>query len=386
MPAIARLLTVGALLLVVVWVVGHTLTDKSIWSQYLWWLPTLFVLAAAWPMVVVAAILERLSTRLAAFRLRVVTGAALFAITLFALFGEWHVHRYLIPPRNGQVRVVYWNLSVDRETEGAPQSVLAESPDIAVIANPRNDRYRAPFFEALGTLGGLSDAPMDEQPEADEPAEDESASTDGELDTGDQDGVLALAPADTHFLFRAEIAVATKGNITRYGLAQFDLSTKAPEDRGVVMFVEIAGLSDEPMVMWVVDLPSSPLQSRSAITALARSSVDRWNGPIFVLDSIGRWAPDGESASFPMPDIIVGDFNTPRGSHSIQTLTTLPGRTYRESFRAVGRGLGATWPRKNPYLGIDLLFADESIAIDRYRTKNPGVGHHSMLIVDITPP
>lgn len=338
----------------------------------------------AWSMVLVASLLERLSLRLAGFRLRVVTGAALVGITLFAFFGAWHLHRYLVPPRKGDVRVVYWNLSVDRQTGGTADAVLAHSPDIAIIANPRTDQYRTPLFEALGTLGGKS---IDQS--SPPPAIDEPGNTDlnpDEDDPKDATDITTSIPSDTHLLFRSELLIATKGNITRYALARFDLGSDEPEDRGVILFVEITGLSTEPLGVWVVDLPSSPLRSRKAITSLARSTIDEWTGPIFSLDSIGRWTPSAEQAGFPTPDLIVGDFNTPRGSASLESLTTTSEFTFRESFAAVGRGLGVTWPRKGPFLGIDLFYAQDSIVIDRHRTADPGMGHHRMLIVDITPP
>lgn len=53
----------------------------------------------------------------------------------------------------------------------------------------------------------------------------------------------------------------------------------------------------------------------------------------------------------PAPDVIVGDFNSTRGSASVGAL--LPGGI--EAFSAAGTGWGGTYPRHLPWLAIDLL-------------------------------
>jgi hypothetical protein len=347
LPALARLLTLLAALLVVVWLVGHTLTDRCALTQYLWWVPTLVVLAVAWPMVFVAWALERMASRLAGFRLRPVVTAALFAMTVFACFGAWNIHRYLAPARGGDLRVVYWNLAVDPGAVHPERKVLDREPDLAVVANPRWDSSRGPLLEALGGLGGAD---------------------------GD--------PSAVHLLFRGEIVVATRGRITRYGQATFDMGTTEPEDRGVVLFVEIAGIAARPTVVWVVDLPSAPAHWRMEVARRARGAVGAWRGPAMAADDTGRWVPQVDPGPFPGPDVVLGDFNTPRGSASLGVLA--PGMA--ESHEAAGRGVGSTWPRPMPLLPIDLLFAGGDYRVRGHRVVDPGSGRHRMLVVELDAP
>jgi hypothetical protein len=351
LPAIARLLTLAAALLTITWLVGHTLTDRSHFSPYLWWLPTFALLALAWPMVFLGWVLERLASRLAGFQLRPIISAILFIITIYAVFGFWHLHRYLIPAKESNLRIVYWNLAVDPNAATAPDAIINEKPDLAIIANPRWDRTRPPLLEALGSL--------------DPNTESDPAETD---------------PAATHLLFRAEIIIATRARITRYARVSFDMGTKEPEDRGVILYARIEGLTEAPLDLWVVDMPSNTLRWRGVAATKAREAIDQWTGPIFTLDDIGRWTPNQTDEPFPAPSIIVGDFNTPRGSHSLKTLTA----DLTESFAAAGKGLGNTWPRNKPLLGIDLLYT--SLPIANHAIKNPGSGRHRMLVVDLKAP
>ena len=337
----------GAAVLVLAWVVGHTLTDRYVVTQYLWWVPTVVVLVLAWPMVFVAWSLEKVASRLAGFQLRPLVTAALFVITVVACFRSWHVHRYLMPAGSGDLRVVYWNLAVDPGAEHAAAAVLAEEPDLAVVANPRWGGQRNELLESLASLG-----PIDAD------------------------------PAAVHVLFRDEIAIATRGRLTRFGQVSFEMGSSEPEDRGVVVFVEVTGLAGEPTTVWVVDLPSRVSLHRAAVTARAREAIEGWTGPEFVADDLGRWEATDPSGPFPPADLIVGDFNTPRGSGSLSALTG----GLVESHAAAGRGLGDTWPREFAILPIDLLFADAGYRIRRHRVPDPGSGRHRMLVVELSAP
>lgn len=347
LPALARLLTLHAALLVVLWIVGHSFTDRFHATQFLWWIPTFLLLAAAWPMVFSAWALERLASRLAGFRLRPLVTAALLAITLVACFGTWNLHRVFAPAGTGDLRVVYWNLAVDRGAGGAGEAVLAQEPDLAVVANPRWDRSRSVLLGALGSLAGERS---------------------GEAAPG--------------FLFRSEIAIATRGRITRYGQASFDMGSAEPEDRGVILFAEVEGIASEPVVLWVVDLPSRPTHWRMAVAERAREAIDAWSGPALVPDELGRWVPGEGAGGFPPADLVVGDFNTPRGSASLAPLTG--GLT--ESHAAAGRGFSNTWPRGFALLGIDLVFAGPGYPVRRHAVVDPGAGRHRMVVVELDAP
>lgn len=367
LPAGARLLVVVTLLLLTAWTLGQVFTDEYHVTQYLWWIPTPVVLALAWPMVLISWILERFSTRLGGYQLRPILSFALLGITLWFLFGVGHLHRYVIPSSKGSLRVAYWNLAVDDEANGAGDVMLGLNPDIAVVANPRWDKSRGPLLESLQTL-----APSPEAPERAEPGFE---STEAE-----RSEVLELQPK--HYLFSNEIALATRGRITRWGSATFAAGgVDDYEHRGVVLFVQIEGLAASPLTVWIVDLPSAPALWRMNTMELARAAVASWNGPAFTPSPEGRWLPQPDAGAFPNADLIVGDFNTPRGSASLEVLVG----DRKNAFGAAGRGFGYTWPRQRALFAIDHCFIDENLDAVSARTLDPGMGRHRLLVVDLKP-
>jgi endonuclease/exonuclease/phosphatase family metal-dependent hydrolase len=70
--------------------------------------------------------------------------------------------------------------------------------------------------------------------------------------------------------------------------------------------------------------------------------------------------------SLPTPDeadLVVGDFNITRGSHSIATM--FPG--FRHAFDCAGAGFGATWPRALPLLQVDHMLVGARLEPVQYR-------------------
>ncbi|MCL4221369.1 MAG: hypothetical protein KJZ65_08360 [Phycisphaerales bacterium] len=357
LPAAARLLVVVALLVLAGWAVGQTLTDTHHITQYVWWIPTPIVLALAWPMVLASWVLERMSTRLGGYQLRPILSFALFGITVWFVFGVGHLHRLAIPVGKGSLRVAYWNLAVDDQADGAGEVVLDLMPDIAVVANPRWDESRGSLLHALHTL-----APPPEL-------------------TGPEAG--AAVPVAMHFLFSSEIALATRGCITRWGSTTFSAGgVNDYEHRGVVLFAQIEGLTDQALTVWVVDLPSAPALWRMESMQQARSAIASWQGPAFVPSPEGKWVPQPDAGVFPNADLIVGDFNTPRGSASLEAL--VGSRT--NAHAAAGRGFGYTWPRKGSILAIDHCFISGDLRAVAARAMDPGMGRHRLLLIDLKAP
>jgi endonuclease/exonuclease/phosphatase (EEP) superfamily protein YafD len=126
----------------------------------------------------------------------------------------------------------------------------------------------------------------------------------------------------------------------------------------------------------------------------ARLAIDRWRSPAH------RMQPPGEGASdFPAPDLVAGDFNTPRGSGS---LTILVG-PMREAHTAAGFGPGNTWRtpadwsrRRVPawlslatrWTGrwpIDLVFASDRWRVTRIQHTPKPDALHTLQVVDLEP-
>lgn len=367
LPAGARLLVVITLLLLTAWIIGQVLTDEHHVTQYLWWVPTPIVLALAWPMVLISWVLERFSTRLGGYQLRPILSFTLLGITLWFLFGVGHLHRYVIPPGTSSIRVAYWNLAVDDEADGAGDVILDLEPDIAVVANPRWDKSRGPLLKSLQAL-----APSPEFPERAEPDLEPTEAAPSEV----------IETQSMHYLFSNEIALATRGRITRWGSATFAAGgVDDYEHRGVVLFAEVEGLSASPLTVWVVDLPSAPALWRMTTMELAQAAVASWRGPAFTPSPEGRWLPQAEAGAFPNADLIVGDFNTPRGSASLEVLIG----PRRNAVTAAGRGFGYTWPRGRALFAIDHCFIDENLDAVSAKTLDPGMGRHRLLLVDLKP-
>lgn len=167
----------------------------------------------------------------------------------------------------------------------------------------------------------------------------------------------------------------------------------------------------QPFVVWLMDLPSDPSISRQNITKQAIESIDAWRGTATVLsadlDSKGepQWinvpAEQLGRKGFPLPDVMVGDFNIPRGSRSLQHLTGNMENAYDQA----GAGYTASYPRKVPFtqldgpglfsavrffipsdvpfFHIDQAFIAPSLHATRYRVMNLGAGTHWAQFIEI---
>ncbi len=109
-----------------------------------------------------------------------------------------------------------------------------------------------------------------------------------------------------------------------------------------------------PIALDIVDLPSNPRLPRMAIAREARRLLDETTAP--------------------PPDIVVGDFNIPRGSASIAAL--FPGML--DAFDIAGHGYGATFPRRLPLYHIDHVLVNEGVGLTavRYDIIDEGLSRH----------
>ncbi|MEM7755636.1 MAG: endonuclease/exonuclease/phosphatase family protein [Planctomycetota bacterium] len=312
------------------WGVGIAFNDRFLWSQWLWWIPTAPAAIAA----VVALIGSRLLDRHAARTLRrLALGAT--ALVLVALATEARPHGLLLgstpDPNAPTISVAYWNLSW---AEPAPAArAIAEGrldADVLVIANPRPGRT-----ELANVIADRYAAP----PPADPLAADTGPSFIARVN---------FTTIASRYPIRAHGRAALTGFKTSWSKARLSNA-----EAGVI-FVELDHPGAGTVTLWIVDLPSDPMVSRPALTARMASDIANWNRRVTRSDGIGRWRtqPDETRIAFPTPDIIVGDFNTPRGSHSLRALI---GQAI-DAHAAVGTGFAHTWPRPIPLWAIDLAF------------------------------
>ena len=133
-------------------------------------------------------------------------------------------------------------------------------------------------------------------------------------------------------------------------------------DSGQAAFIEVT-IDGSPRIVWLIDLPSDPSIPRHVMLRLAGEKIGAHN----------------DGAGFPEPDVIVGDFNTPRGSRSLGNIVG----DADSAFDRAGSGWSATWPRAFPLWHIDQVFVDDAVSVRAHRVLDMGLGEHRGVIVDL---
>jgi len=353
---LARLSALTGILVVLAWGVGRWFNDDHLWSQWLFWIPTLVVVVFAWVTLVVSAICSKLSLRMGGVKLRPFLAVGALVATGWMIV-SWHpmnVGAGWNTPNTPRYTVAYWNISVDRQAQDAADAVLEEEPDIAIVANIRWDVHREPLVTKLRSLA---------------PAEGEGV----------------------HVLQRGSLSIAGRFPIRRYGVARLERvatlleSWRSERDTGRITFVEFETSEDlggVPLTVWIVDLPSDPSMKRADVMRAASRAVSAWEGVAMAPDALGRWiqqTPVEGERGFPEPDLIIGDFNAPRGSRSIGQLVGDRPSTHAQA----GVGPAGTWMRYLPLWAIDQAYTGDRVKATRSSVVDPGLSEHRMLVVEL---
>lgn len=114
-----------------------------------------------------------------------------------------------------------------------------------------------------------------------------------------------------------------------------------------------------PITIRAIDLPSDPRLSRR--------------------DNAREVAAAIGSVDASVPDMLVGDFNTPGGSASLRAF----GTGYEDAFARHGSGWGATYPREYPLLRIDLAFVREPWRVLRSEVVDLKGKRHRAQVIDL---
>lgn len=127
-------------------------------------------------------------------------------------------------------------------------------------------------------------------------------------------------------------------------------------DRMSVTLLEIDATDrlGRKLTVYLVDLPSNTGVARMPMAKRLRAMLDK--------------------LSLPDPDLVIGDFNIPRGSASIATLFPLMPHAFDEA----GHGYGATYSRTFPLWHIDHILVSSSVYVGRYDIDDPGLSRHRM--------
>lgn len=356
----------------VLWAIGQLAGDRTHLTQYLFWLPTYAVLAggmlsllASW---ILAAIVgkgpdSKQTQSSHPVRMRFIGATTrrvllvMMCIVAGALVFEWKLWRGMrneVVPRGqvaaGEVRVLHVNPAVSF-FDGFATNVAGYSPDIVCITNrPGNtdwDTLRA-------TVGGA--------------------------------GSMA------RFM---HLTIVSKYPIVRWGGTKLGVTGakkrtfvwykggEISQDQGEGLFVELDSNQELGfnMVVWMLDMPSDPQLARNKTFAQADKTLREFRGPTFARNKQRldvEEAPDSFPPGFPMPDLIVGDLNTPRGSWSMTQVS----RGLKHAHEIAGRGPAFTWERRLPFIAIDQAFASTRLDVKSYSTHDLGGGMHLAQVVD----
>lgn len=386
LPRAAKLCALLGLLILGLWICGRVLTDQYQWSQYIWWIPPIWMLASAWVLLIVSVVLDALSRRSGGLLARAVLLLANLGCTGFLVIGVWHMHRVVLPTQSPEesIKVVHWNQSATRVDDARwAQSVLDQETDIVLVSNSRWGKDRRSLLESLSPI-----APSAEQHKV----------THGFL----VPGKLGHFRIDNNALIASRFPIVRTGQVYVGTSSQEESPLRPGGERGWVHFAEFdlrpadsdPGSAAVPFVVWLVDLPSDPLAWRQSSMDQVAQAIQAWNGRTAIVGSSG-WTTIETTDSFPLPDLIIGDFNTLRGSSSLDQLA--PGMS--DAFEAAGSGRGRSWvPKaKNRFLRQPLKLADWHIDLSlvgpdwrtvKYKVENTrqwGQTEHRAQLVELIP-
>lgn len=347
--AAARICAVLAVLVLLVGVVGRIASDRWLWSQYVFWVPEELYLSGAGALCALgwfAGLIARKRPRL----LRLVTlGCGLGAVHLGLI--HWRLDNWIGGTRPGGLRIMNWNVtSIERDGQ-VSVPLLGDTADVAVLVNPINSvhwnqiiaGYPEPKF--LIRESGFV--------------------------------ILSHVPILRH----GSVSLGIQGAMSE----SFREETRQP-DPGEAMFVELDSTArlGRTTTIWVIDLPSDRRKSRWEMAGTAAAAIAAWTGPEVVHRADGLVRRGADQKGFPAPDLIMGDFNSPRGAASMGRI--VGGMT--DAFDQGGHGYAATWPGYGyhmpfPVLHLDHVFVAPWLRATRYEIIKPLFCYHRPQVVEI---
>lgn len=299
----ATILSMPLALGVAAWVVGRLASDRWLWSQWLLFVPTPAPIAAALIGLVLAA---RPSPSPLQRRRRL----TVWSMTLAFITGYFTMveHRLLSRPADaaGGLHVVHWNMS-----DFKPPPVV--------------DRY----VDAVQRLGG-----------------------DIVVLTG-----AGTVPSDARLQawLGPDIQTAWSYPFTVFSqlpIRQLTPLVRSQEFAVDMVVIDASGMLGRDLIMYLVDLPSSPKIPRAPTAQMLRRLMDQTDAPA--------------------PDLVVGDFNMTRGSAATRLI--FPG--LRDAYDEAGTGYAASFPRDWPLIQIDHMLLGTHLRALRYELIDPGVSRH----------
>jgi endonuclease/exonuclease/phosphatase family metal-dependent hydrolase len=82
------------------------------------------------------------------------------------------------------------------------------------------------------------------------------------------------------------------------------------------------------------------------------------------------------------PDVVIGDFNTPRRASGLSPLA--PG--YVHAYDARGEGWSYTWPVPVPVVAIDQCIVASGVDVSKYRLVSTRASDHRLQEIELSRP
>jgi hypothetical protein len=375
-----RITLLCACLCIFLWFVGIVINDRYFWSQFLWWAPTPLVMLAGAGLLVFSrccawlhdAITSKAHARSTSRRVC----AVLLGLMLIAfLFFEVHLHRAILPnPKpsaDAPLRIAHWNVSIQRFPD-MHDHIARMNPDIILLTNP-------PFFTSI-------------QPSRDAMGQGTSAAAGGRL------SVLSRYPVIAYATLSLRISGA------KMRTHRWSTGGMLFQDTGdaLLVLLDTTAWNGKPTCVWLLDLPSDFTIPRARVMQEAAHTLSLIQHPERDTDALTqrsspirfyRPVPERADEQFEpsatlraqlaTPDLIAGDFNTPRDSWSYSALIpsdmTHPART-------LGWGWRRTWPQSPlPMVAIDNLFIAPTFRATYYGVHDTQRTQHLAQILLVQP-
>lgn len=361
-------------LAIITWLFAQIVSDRIHILQFIAWAPSWLILSPAGVLLLVS-LLARAREQGAPRRTKAIfaTRMLMLALGLCSL----HVHLYelhwinaLCPsstPNAKSIRIAHWNLDAhDAQTYAGDleTSLPRPTPDIVFFSSNQRTKLYKGFTAAItkthtlqrsGTFSIFSKFPITSFRRLSLNLYKEP----NELDpTGQAERAI-----------RARLEDFWNRNCQRFGIS---LRTFSEAESGDLMILQLDTTKalGRAITVYYIDLPSDPFASRWSNALQIRTRLDRL---------IAGTDAQSPGRPIPAPDILLGDFNTPRGSASLSIIA----RNMTHAFDQAGFGHAVSFPRTYPLLHIDHLFLAPGLHASHYETFVPPAGDHWAQFADI---
>lgn len=362
-----------SLVIVLIWAISRIISDRFLFSQYIFWVPSLaFLIPAVIFWLTTVAI--RTALRQKRSPIDWAAGLACLLLGLHLAILDYRLHNqifYPAAPSRNHLRIVNWNASGASNSEQIFKPILAQSADIVICVDVNESREWFTVAKSLhpdaAALQSLNMKVMSKFPIL------RHAALTLEIPAPEQ-------LTDLQDEERRIMRLLGRIPLIRHAVPPDGLNPRPDSGRAWYLELDTTDAIGRSIVIWVIDMPSDIRLSRMAITRHAWEMISSFDGQEIHVTPEG-YSAIRQSAGFPPPDFIMGDFNISRRSRSLQALT----QNFPHAHSLVGSGHAGTYPRHRPLVHIDHIFVGPSLRPWRYDIIDPGAGSHRMQVIDVSP-